>query len=416
MSSPPHASTFEEQKLRAQRQRRESRKSGNDRHSSTGNRGLPKKGGGGGKGTWGKPGDELNADDAGWDSNDPNYDAADFEAAVSPDDCLDEGLSPMMDKSDYVAKVDGVLQDYFEDGDAADVLASLTVINCVTLRYMLVERVVRLAMDRNDDAKELASRLLAEAVASHFMSEEQVGEGFNEILLNLADMKLDAPDVVKCIAKFMARAVADDCLPPSYIATRQAGDEGLTEDGKQVLRQATVCLKMKHGLVRLDRIWGASGGRCPLKTLRKRVDLLLREYLASADLAEAERCVRQLDVPHFHHEIVYEAVVLALEGGAKERGMIHDLLKHLAATQVISAHQLAMGMQRLKDALPDLCLDIPDAFRLAEAFQREAVASGYVIVDYPLLPSAAAVLDGRGRKRYVSQGDGGMVKEEVPVA
>ena len=32
-----------------------------DRRSRTGTRGLPKKGGAGGKGTWGKAGDELNS-------------------------------------------------------------------------------------------------------------------------------------------------------------------------------------------------------------------------------------------------------------------------------------------------------------------------------------------------------------------
>ena len=33
---------------------------------------------------------------------------------------------------------------------------------------------------------------------------------------------------------------------------------------------------------------------------------LLKEYLSSGDSEEAMRCVRDLDVPHFHHEVVYE--------------------------------------------------------------------------------------------------------------
>lgn len=36
------------------------------------------------------------------------------------------------------------------------------------------------------------------------------------------------------------------------------------------------------------------------------VNLLLKEYVLSGDTAEAERCLRELEVPHFHHEFVYE--------------------------------------------------------------------------------------------------------------
>ena len=34
--------------------------------------------------------------------------------------------------------------------------------------------------------------------------------------------------------------------------------------------------------------------------------LLLKEYLSSGDIAEATRCLQDLEVPHFHHELVYE--------------------------------------------------------------------------------------------------------------
>lgn len=34
--------------------------------------------------------------------------------------------------------------------------------------------------------------------------------------------------------------------------------------------------------------------------------MLLKEYLLSGDVLEAERCLQELEVPHFHHELVYE--------------------------------------------------------------------------------------------------------------
>lgn len=40
--------------------------------------------------------------------------------------------------------------------------------------------------------------------------------------------------------------------------------------------------------------------------LSPQMNLLLKEYLISGDVAEAEHCLRDLEVPHFHHELVYE--------------------------------------------------------------------------------------------------------------
>jgi programmed cell death protein 4 len=36
------------------------------------------------------------------------------------------------------------------------------------------------------------------------------------------------------------------------------------------------------------------------------MELLLKEYLLSRDIPEAQRCISALEVPHFHHELVYE--------------------------------------------------------------------------------------------------------------
>lgn len=63
---------------------------------------------------------------------------------------------------------------------------------------------------------------------------------------------------------------------------------------------------MKHGLVRLDNVWGVGGGLRPVKYLIRQVRLLLQEYLSSGDIQEATRCLLELEVPHFHHELVYE--------------------------------------------------------------------------------------------------------------
>jgi programmed cell death protein 4 len=56
----------------------------------------------------------------------------------------------------------------------------------------------------------------------------------------------------------------------------------------------------------LDNVWGVAGGLRPVKNITKQMELLLKEYLLSRDIKEAQRCINVLEVPHFHHELVYE--------------------------------------------------------------------------------------------------------------
>ena len=44
-----------------------------------------------------------------------------------------------------------------------------------------------------------------------------------------------------------------------------------------------------------------------------------------------------LDVPHFHHEIVYEAIQIALENGTEDSlTAVANLLKHLSDATMIT--------------------------------------------------------------------------------
>lgn len=61
--------------------------------------------------------------------------------------------------------------------------------------------------------------------------------------------------------------------------------------------------------VELDTVWGIGGGLRPVRILSEKMDLLIQEYFNSSDKPEAERCLRTLAVPHFHHELVYMLLV-----------------------------------------------------------------------------------------------------------
>ena len=71
------------------------------------------------------------------------------------------------------------------------------------------------------------------------------------------------------------------------------------------------------------------------------MNLLLMEYLSSGDKDEAVRCLRELEVPHFNHELVYEAVVMVLEKSSQRCAtMMCSLLQHMAKVTVITPDQI----------------------------------------------------------------------------
>lgn len=50
----------------------------------------------------------------------------------------------------------------------------------------------------------------------------------------------------------------------------------------KALSEADVLLRMKHGMVRLDSVWGVVGGRRPVKHLVKKVSyhiMIIRKYI-----------------------------------------------------------------------------------------------------------------------------------------
>ena len=88
----------------------------------------------------------------------------------------------------------------------------------------------------------------------------------------------------------------------------------------------------------------------------QQMNLLLKEYLSSGDCEEAVRCLRELEVPHFHHEIVYEAVILVLEDPREETAkMICNLLRYMAVTTVITQDQLNTVSETIQKLLPLSC-------------------------------------------------------------
>jgi len=370
-------------------------------------RGLPKKGGAGGKGTWGKLGGELELP---WvDPNDPNYDSdnnEDSENKKKKNKTVKlNTLVPEMSEEDVRKAVEPLVLEYFENGDVGEVLFSLEEMlhNLGTRRWMVAMLAMELALDHKPSHREMTSRLISELYLK-VISQRDIGKAFDSLLRQLEDLMLDTPDASHVIGNFLARAIADDCIPPKFLQSYKGSVED--PEAKKALFRADTLLSMKHGLVRLDNVWGVGGGIRPVKYLVKKIVLLLKEYLCSGDVKEASMCLVDLEVPHFHHELVYEAVVMVIESmHEKTEEAMCRLLQSLFQTFVITIDQMRNGFQRVFDQMPDISIDVPQAYLVLERWVLRCRQAGIVNDDI------VRKMPSRGRKRFVSEGDGGRIKD-----
>ncbi|XP_059577241.1 transcription factor LBX2 isoform X2 [Alligator mississippiensis] len=369
---------------------------GHDRRSRMGKgRGLPKKGGAGGKGVWGAPGVVYSYQEP--DARDPNYD----ESAQG--DTVYATVTPELEEAELEKNVQPMVLEYFEHGDTSEVMALLQGLNLGERRGAVPALAVVLALEGKASHRELTSRLLADLVG-RVLTPDDLAAAFDRMLRDLPDLILDTPEAPQMLGQFIARAVADHALPLDFLEHYKGRVD--CEHARAALDRAAVLLRIKRDVNHLDNVWGVGGGQRPVKHLIKEMSLLLREYLLSGEVSEAERCLRQLEVPHFHHELVYEAVVLVLEStGETPVAMMVRLLKVLWETGLVTLDQMNRGFQRVYEELGDISLDVPLAHGLLEKLVDLCFEEG--VITKQLRDACPA----RGRKRFVSEGDGGRIKE-----
>lgn len=121
-------------------------------------RGLPKKGGAGGKGVWGKIGSELLVEEDAEDQNDPNYDNEKNDKNIELFEVIPEP-SP----EEFFKLVEPIMLEYFENGDTHEVAISLDeILVGSSLRQCVTSVAVEIAMDHKDSHREMTSLLISD--------------------------------------------------------------------------------------------------------------------------------------------------------------------------------------------------------------------------------------------------------------
>ncbi len=331
------------------------------------------------------------------DRDDPNYDSEeDLGDNIPTYGALhrENIAKSKMTLTQYKKVVQPVIQEFFTSGDLDEVVARLNVSRYVHLysscyndslfsqeidapeySYEFVKRLINTSIDLGDQQREQVSQLLS-ALYPDILSMNMIGKGFERLFEIVDEIEIDAPQAGNMIASFIARAVIDEVLPPSFLS-----DSVVRNLGGDIIGHAILLLSRDHAGAKLERIWGPGDGR-PVEEMKIAVDQLLGEYLLSSDFEEAERCLRELHAPQFHHEVVKRAVTLALDKTEDNQIAMSKLLANWSVINLLSIQQAEKGFNRLFKSISDIVLDVPNARSVLDAFLERAKTDGVVGSSY----------------------------------
>ncbi|KAL6527232.1 MA3 DOMAIN-CONTAINING TRANSLATION REGULATORY FACTOR 2 [Orobanche gracilis] len=339
----------------------------NQRHSYFGRNWHPKKGGYGGKGTWGGL---LDTEDGyAVDPNDPNYISDKEGKKIIP--------RTSVEFEQFKKKATIMVEEYFLNDDITSTANELRELNMPSYHFYFVKKLVSMAMDRHDKEKEMASNLLS-SLYGDVIDPQQLYKGFQKLVESSDDLIVDIPDAVNVLALFIARAVVDDILPTSFL-TKTIGYLNKDSKGVDVIKWAKkrYLSAPLHAEV-IERCWGGNRNKT-VEDLKVKINDLLTEYVLSGDVKEACRCIKDLNVPHFHHEIVKRAVLMVMEKRQAENHLL-GLLKRSYEQGLVNSSQISKGFGRIIDSVDDLSLDIPNVKALLQTLISKAASEGWLCV------------------------------------
>jgi len=332
-----------------------------DRQSGTGVSGSPKKGGGGGKGTWGIGGlDDLKAVSVSG-PRDPNYDS---------EDETNEDI--VISKTEVNSPIQVLIQEFLTSGDVNESIKSLKELKIGAQHDQFVKKCILSAMERKAEERELVSKLLS-SIYNIAVIPEKLAEGFQAALDDLEDVVLDTPDAVGMLSKFLARAIIDEVVPPAFLKHAIAKSE-LAE---QCIQLANSLLNQPFRSERLAHVWGA-GDLSSVKRLKEEVTLTLKEFLINNDFNEVDRSIRELNAHAFHPQVVKQTIREALTKDEAERKKLMSLLAFLSQSDLISKDHMKKGFNYCCEAIDDLKLDVLNAPTILIGFIRTAKSEDWL--------------------------------------
>ncbi|EOA15859.1 hypothetical protein CARUB_v10007684mg [Capsella rubella] len=266
-----------------------------------------------------------------------------------------------------------IIHEYFNSDDIPELIRSLEDLGAPEYNPIFLKKLITLALDRKNHEKEMASVLLS-ALHIEMFTTEDVADGFVMLLESAEDTALDILDASNELALFLARAVIDDVLAP-FNLEEISSKLRPNSSGTETVKMARSLIFARHAGERLLRCWGGGSGWA-VEDAKDKISNLLEEYESSGLVSEACKCIRELGMPFFNHEVVKKALVMGME--KKKDKMMLDLLQESFGEGLVTTNQMTKGFTRVKDGLEDLALDIPNAKEKFKDYVEHGKKNGWV--------------------------------------
>lgn len=316
--------------------------------------------------------------------------------------------------ADYVCKysdeeIRQIVGDYLENGNMEETLDTLEkfIITGDTVHRM-VKDMILVTLENAASSFHLAVNLLDEMVLKKWVPLHLIISVLEELVGSVEELSKDMPKVTESLAIFMAKLVQQDVITLQIISLLAVKHADQTDEVKQCIEDAVTFANNRH---LLNGKCAPCGGQQPVDVLSAQCQLILKEYLLSNDKQAAECRLTDLKVPHFNHDFVYQACLLALE-------QMHDqvmcklahLLKDMLDKGTVSESCIIKGFNRLYQNLADLYLDLPAAYVLAQRWVDKSLKVGFISKKLAANCPTGTL---RTRSRTISEGpDGKLVVEE----
>jgi hypothetical protein len=305
----------------------------------------PKKGGGGGKGTWGRPGDESKLNDQ-VDPDDPNFDEEQQEFysnwAYHPEPHSEiKFASSLSDLQNFKKQVKLACAEYLQSNDAEEFCRIVSALGMSVFHQDLPAILIKQSFDFNDAERVRVSNLLHALHKAGLVTHLQMGAGVRKLYNSLHDLLVDAPQ-----AKIHLREHVQFCVAAGILDASLA--KQLEEEQEHLNDEATVA------------------------ALKKKIDSIVVEFFRSESLPDAVVALRELNAPYLNFEIVKRLISHSLDQGFRQKEGASIFLADQAGA-LLSQADIEKGFIVLLERVDDLVLDVPMVLRDLSLFVARAV-------------------------------------------
>lgn len=305
------------------------------------NRGQPKKGGGGGAFTWGRPGDELRG------AEDAQYELDDFDASPSPISMDQKVTAPknptsVADLNKFKAGVREAARDFMATFEVEPFIDAIKDLATPIYHQEIPRILISMGLDQSEEKRGKISHLLHRLFSQNILTSHHLTDGFKNLYYHIEGLLLDSPKARELIGEFVSHASDNDMLDKEVLVAVQAADRFMSD--------ASAVAQTKTALKRLAQ-----------------------EYLTKQDVDKAVEQLTELKVSPMHFYLVKELVSCSLDRSNRERELASIFIGR-NGNGTLKQEDIERGFTRLLSGLEDLALDVPDAPQIMACFLARAVA------------------------------------------